>query len=360
MVMKKNKLIRKKMSSLIPAGGLVGLTVVSGLFLTMPVTFADDSNVVDIINITVPSSCNLNSTLDSVHETTINPGTSAEGIGTTTLRVFCNDGDGFAIYAIGYTGEEYGINTLVGDSTGQVINTGTNTSGNSSWAMKITKVTDTSVAYNPANMTIENSFGGYHNVPDVYTKVATFSSATDVTLGAKVQTTYKAYISSGQPTDSYAGKVKYTLVHPANETPVQPIETNSGFIAYYPNTNIYEGSMVDLTNRPAQRLTSSQTSATLLATNYSKDGYGFAGWSDAYDYKTNTTAHFYGPNEDITFTAGQYTDPNPGLSLYAVWVPSEGSLQDTNKVTELCGDGTVEHPGSLTQATFPGISHNRT
>ncbi|MBQ3436668.1 hypothetical protein IJG26_01815, partial [Candidatus Saccharibacteria bacterium] len=85
---------------------------------------------------------------------------------------------------------------------------------------------------------------------------------------------------------------------------------------------------------------------------FSRAGYGFAGWSDVFDYETNPNAHFYGPQETITFTAGQYTGTNNGLALYAVWVKSAGSLQDTSKVATLCGTGT----GSLTAAPTDGTA----
>ncbi len=93
-----------------------------------------------------------------------------------------------------------------------------------------------------------------------------------------------------------------------------------------------------------QTVSSSATSITLLASNFSRTGYGFAGWSDVEDYATNPNAHFYGPQEDINFTAGQYA--TRGLKLYAVWVQSAGSLQsDTASVcanlTTAPTDGTA-------------------
>jgi hypothetical protein len=68
-------------------------------------------------------------------------------------------------------------------------------------------------------MSITNSFDSWHTVPDDYTKVAEYhastgSSATDQSLGAKVETTYASYISTSQPADTYTGKVKYVMVHP--------------------------------------------------------------------------------------------------------------------------------------------------
>ena len=77
---------------------------------------------------------------------------------------------------------------------------------------------------------------------------------------------------------------------------------------------------------------------TLLASNFSRTGYGFAGWSDKYDYATNSSAKFYGPQEDVTVPTG--TTAN-GLSLYAVWVKSQGSLQDTSKVASICSNLTT-------------------
>jgi len=74
-----------------------------------------------------------------------------------------------------------------------------------------------------------------------------------------------------------------------------------------------------------QTVSTSAKSATLLASNFSREGYGFAGWSTTYDYSDPTG--FLGPQEYITFNAGQYTGNNNGLSLYARWIKSAGNLQ---------------------------------
>ena len=120
----------------------------------------------------------------------------------------------------------------------------------------------------------------------------------------------------------------------------------SGYICYHENGANVVGTM------GRQTITASDTSITLLASNFSRTGYGFAGWSDALDYATNPSAHFYGPSEDIEFTAGQYTSPNQGLDLYAVWIEPEGYLQDPDDVANLCGSGT----GSLTPAPTNGTA----
>ena len=276
------------------------------------------------------------------------------GIGKTTLTAICNDDNGFSIYAIGYTGNQYsGENhtKLVGSTTGGAIATKAYASGDttSNWSMKLTKITDSAESYNPQNLTIssdtEGTFSNWHSVPDAYTKVAEYhantgSSTTDTTLGAKLETTYAAYISSSQPADTYIGQVKYTMVHPYTEEPLQPQTTASGKICYYPNGSNVDGTMGCQTI-PTSGTTDdvSPTSATLLASNFSRTGYGFAGWSNKYDYATNPNQEgikFYGPQETITYENGQYVGEGKGLSLYAVWVKSQGSIQDTTKVSEVC------------------------
>ena len=65
---------------------------------------------------------------------------------------------------------------------------------------------------------------------------------------------------------------------------------------------------------------SSYTQTTLIAPNYAKPGYGFAGWI------ASENATPYGPNATIT-TPDLSTS---GLKLYAKWVASAGDLQGWN------------------------------
>ncbi len=325
---------------------LSAITILSGIVLSST-AFADSNIAQDNVSVNVPVSCTMNGTGMTSHTANIPNGTYESEIGTTTLKSFCNDSQGFAIYAIGYTNEEYGNTTLIGASGGQTIVTGTaTTTGNpdvSNWAVKL--ATDSTATY---PLTLDNSFNAYSDIPSTYTKVAHRDSGTDLgssATGAELTTTYAAYISKGQKADTYNGKVKFTLVHPSSEEPAQPHIATSGCINYFANASTAVGQM------GCQTIFSSATYATLWASNFKRDGYGFAGWSDQYNYATNSNANFYGPNQDITFTAGQYTGNNNGLSLYAVWIKSAGSLQDSNKVTSLCGTGGTG--GSLTQAPTP-------
>ena len=319
-------------TELIVAGGMIAAILVSAAVLSS-VRVSADTDVVDEVSITVPSACTMSGNIatGNEHTASINPNTYQNNIGKTTITTFCNDAGGYAIYAIGYTGNEYtgeDHTKLIGTNTNQKISTGTAKTGNSQWAMRITPVTGN---YAP---TIENSYDSenYHIVPDTYEKVATYGNSTDAAggTGSSIETTYAAYISGTQAADTYTGKVKYTLVHPATEVPLQPQATEPGYIAYYPNAKDTEGTM------GRQSLSTSDTSVTLRASNFSRTGYGFAGWSDKFDYATNPEAKFYGPNETINFTAGQYSGTNNGLSLYAVWVKSQGNLQDSAKVASVC------------------------
>ena len=224
---------------------LLTLTLLSGAVLASSVVSADNDSVVDEINITVPVSCTMSGTGMNTHNAEIQNGTYTADIGTTTLHAFCNDNNGFAIYAAGYTGNEVGgtnSNKLVGTSVSSnaTIESGiATTAGNpdiSNWAMKLTMTQDSGDTTGTNAFTIDSapnealpsqaesgatqaSFSQYHVVPNEYTKVAHKNSATDMTTstgGVKLTTTYAAYISKTQAADTYSGQVIYTLVHPAS------------------------------------------------------------------------------------------------------------------------------------------------
>ena len=204
------------------------LSIFSGAFFI--VSNSNATGVADQINVTIPVACSLTSVVDSAHTTTVENSAYEDEVGETTFKVFCNDAEGFAVYAVGYTNDTFGNNTLkpTNLASSYAIATGTATSGDTSnWAMKLTAVTG---IYAPTiHSTEENSntysFTSYHTIPSEYTKVASYSSNTDATTGSSFKSTYAVYASPTQPADSYTGKVKYTIVHPASET--APIETIS-------------------------------------------------------------------------------------------------------------------------------------
>ncbi|MEE0888226.1 MAG: hypothetical protein U0L97_03385, partial [Candidatus Saccharimonadaceae bacterium] len=90
-------------------------------------------------SVTVGTACNFSSNVDNQHNATITNGVNSTDIGKTTLNVTCNDQGGYAVYAIGYTNDEYGNTSLKSSiSDDYNISTGTSTSGNTSnWSMKL-------------------------------------------------------------------------------------------------------------------------------------------------------------------------------------------------------------------------------
>ena len=313
-------------------GILIGAVVFCAIGLMSSISYAETATA--NATVTVGKACTMTATLDSPHSVIVNPGQYVSEIGQTTFKAICNDAGGYAIYVVGNSNNEYGNNKLLASLGGMLnptydIATGTATSGSASnWAMKINAV---SGAYAPA---IQNDFGSYHEVPNAYTKVAQYNSNTDTSTGSSITSTYAAFVKSDQPAGSYNGKVKYTMVHPTAELPLQPQPSTAGYIKYFANASTAVGTM-------GRQSAADGNIVQLFASNFSRNGYGFAGWSDAFDYATNPNAHFYGPMEDIIVPVGTTSD---GLSLYAVWVEPEGYLQDSAKVSQICGRLTKSGP----------------
>lgn len=323
---------------------LMGLTVLSGSFLMSTSVSADD--VVDNINITVPISCSLEGTGMNSHNAIIVNGTYQADIGSTTLKAFCNDTNGFAIYAIGFTDSEYGKTVLTNATLGSSadIATGTATSGNTSnWAMKL--ATNSGATY---AVTLDNSFGSYHAVPAEYTKVAHRDSGTDIgasATGAELTSTYSAYMSQTQPAGTYSGKVKYTLVHPSSHT--APVVCNSEATTIAEAKCLQDFAHVSETNRNS--IIASMTPEQQYTLKDSRDG------------KTYTIAKYQvgnSGNYDIWMTQNLDLDLNSGTtytnedtdigyntttSTYdtAAWSPTRSTYSATSDhIHEWCQGGT--------------------
>ena len=222
------------------------LTLTSALFLSSPSASADNS-VNDDITIDIPITCNLSSTVNTAHTASVVAGSYTANIGKSTIKAACNDNEGFAIYAIGYSNDEYGNTNLIGttDST-NTMPTDTITSGYASgWAMKLTPVSGTYTptivgsTEDPEKEQSTPDFSSYTNIPSTYTKVAYKNSATDTSIGASLETTYAVYVKPTQPADTYEGQVKYTIVHPSTALP--PLTDNQIGVLYDGNGLTFEG-----------------------------------------------------------------------------------------------------------------------
>ncbi len=289
---------------------MLSLTLLSGAVLSAPKASADTSGTVDI-TVNVPAACTLSATNNTLTKT-INPGTS-DTIGISNIKALCNDANGFAIYAVGFTDSTYGNTDLVTDlGSNYSIHTGTDTSA-SNWNMTI----DNDDVANDHVATIENDFDEAHIIPTTYTKIASFASATDQSIGSNITAQFDAYIAPNQAAGTYQGKVKFVLVHPTSaETPCPPNN-----ICYMAN-GADEGSMAhqtsidDGTTAGFNTYIASGSEVTLHASNFSRAGYGFTGWNT----KEDGTGTQYGPMQTITFTEDMSTN---GLVLFANWRAAE-------------------------------------
>ena len=383
---------------------LVGATFASAFILShvTPKAKAEGASA-STATVTVRESCSMIGTTNPPHTADLVNGTYSgtdypSGIGQTTLKAFCNDNSGFAIYAIGYTNNEYGNTTLhwggasnTSDTT-NAINTGLYTAGsttNSTWSMKLTSVSGTYAPTISDGTNNTENFTTWHVVPQEYTKVAYRTAGTDIdnsgtAIDSILTTTYDVYISNTQPVGTYIGQVKYTLVHPnkvdnSNKpvTPMASTDCPANSICYAPNASDIEGSMISTsTSNPTLtaisskyptaakqtwaydasgsglNISASTTSITLITPNYKRAGFGFAGWST--DLEADNSSTVYGPNETITITAGSLS--TNGMILYPVWIASTGNLQGWNG----CGSlADIPTSGRATLASMTALKDIR-
>ena len=344
----KYRLSKQSFSPYLLTGIPLTLTLLSASILTLPSTHADAS-VVDEINITVPVSCSLTGVVDTVHNAEILNGTysgttNANGIGQTTLTTYCNDNSGYAIYAIGYTNNEYGNTKLYWSEapntnpTLNAIDTGiykAGTTTSSTWSMKLNSNPGTyaPIIVGSSNDTEKETntpdFSNFTEVPTEYTKVAYFNSSAGQTTGqgSSLTTTYDAYISNTQPAGTYTGQVKYTLVHPAlAPAPVvcRPEGTTITTIAC----------MQDITATNKTTILASMTEDADYTLKDSRDGkvYHIAKLKDGNIWMTQNLDH------DIVATADFYTNENTDIGYNATtgqyettsWTPSSATMTNAS------------------------------
>ena len=272
--------------------GLLALSLISFGTLTSFAASADDT-AVDLINITVPIACSIESpATDQTYSATMMNNELKSNIGSTTFNVVCNDTAGFAIYAIGYGNNTLGENTMISSAgTSHNIATGTATSGGTSnWAMKLTAVSGATAP------TILNGFGNFHAVPAAWTKVAQFTQAVQSAVGSSFTSTYQVYISGTQAAGTYTGKVRYDLVHPSTSCMSYTVHFNAG---------AGSGTMDD-------QVICSGTSTPLTANTFTPPtNYRFLEWNT----RPDGTGDAYDDEEPVTDLA----DVDGTIDLYAIW-----------------------------------------
>ena len=322
--------------NLIPLS-LASFTILTGTILVSSIVSADDS-VVDEINITVPVSCTMTGTGMDSHNAEINNGQYDSNIGETTMKAFCNDNNGFAIYAIGYTDDEDGKNVLTNSTLGSThdIVTGTALSGDTSnWAMKLSTITSPAPTYPIviAGSTDDTDkeqgdpdFTAFQAVPADYTLVAKRTAGTDIGTtaeGATLKSTYQAYISRTQPAGTYTGQVKYTLVHPHDATK--------------PHKKIY---MQDLTSTTIAQLLPNTHDTAIVVDKRDEQEYTIAKLADGKYWMTENLNIAGGTalsSEDTDFDSS-YALPTTGN-----WTVEDGKLVLPDFATEFDGTRSIAY-----------------
>lgn len=105
------------------------------------------------------------------------------------------------------------------------------------------------------------------------------------------------------------------------------IDCPDGYICYGSTFDDVTGTMndgnyvSDTTSNIGYQSASDGADITLLASNFKRNGYGFAGWNTEVD----GSGIYYGPNQTITAPNDVSTD---GLELYAVWLEPVDTIQD--------------------------------
>ena len=339
----------------------VPATIVFALILSLPHSSARVSSS-DNLAISVPSSCTLFSSVDEAHSASIINGTYESEIGKTTLTTFCNDRNGYSVYAIGYSLNSEGNNKLVSNiNSNYDIVSGTATNGNTSnWAMKLTGVT--TITDNNSNTTVNAntpptitpSFTNYTTVPTEWTKVATIASGTtDMLQGSGFTTTYATYISPTQAAGSYTGQVKYLLTHPSSA----PAET------YYMQ-NISEWADEMMPNEGDSVIATDIRDGKGYWVTRLADGYIWMTQNLDFDITANTTLNSMTTDLNVAYnsTTGQYAEYNDGYSVQngiIYWQPASSATTIDFTGTTVTGwqnSNTAPYTANKTDSTETGHS----
>ncbi|MBQ1387738.1 hypothetical protein IIY68_03035 [Candidatus Saccharibacteria bacterium] len=345
------------------------LVIISTLFLSLPHSSAEgntsgDITKVDNISLTLNVSCTLSATELTPHNITLEgSGLHRENIGTTKVGVFCNDNNGYNIYAIGSSNNIDGNTDLVvnGLSSDYNIKTGVYSSGNtiSSWGMKLTAGTGTGAGgADVTPPTINNGYNSYNVIPNVYTLVASRPSSTNMDMdanpdvtGSYFTTTYDIYASSVQPAGTYEGKVKYILTHPNTNAPSTINDIDAAF-ALNGKQKVYQDSkgsyyaMQDMSSEICNSVTKTgETTATQLVDTRDNKLYWVAKLDDGKCWMTSNldldiggtgVAALTSENTDISTTAsgsGIYANGYTGSGGVWTWTPVSTAITSNTKIT---------------------------
>ena len=344
---------------------LVGLPllVVSAFVLSLPHSTATGSGSTsssDHVYFSLDTSCTMSSELINPHTVNINGGQYKTNVGTTKLNTYCNDGNGYSIYAIGSSNSTDGNTDLINsDNNNYNISTGIYDSSTatpnapSSWSMKLTAGTGSGDTLTPP--TIVNGYDDYSEIPNIYTQVAKRTSETEMNTntdvtGSYLTTTYAIYTNSYQPAGSYGGNVKYVMIHSHSNMQTASSLELAFFLAGKEKIQLDENhsyyAMQDMTSDICASVSGDgETTATQLVDIRDNKLYWITKLKDGHCWMTqnldtdiNSSIEFSSLNTDLNviYNNGQYAEYNSGYTQVGniiYWRPNSNTINFTNTVT---------------------------
>lgn len=307
---------------------LSGSFALFGVGKAFALTYSSDVGV----KFTFNSSLQVNVSADLIISN-LSPGTDSDS-NIIDVVVKTNNATGYTLNATVGNNTNYNTRNLVHNLSGSSANFASINFGSS--LSNLTTDNTWGYSYSTNNGSTWSNYDGLPLYSDE-TNIATLKTATgpaSTNAGDKVNFKIAAKAATSQYSGEYNNVINFVAT--ANPVPtLGPVACESGKICY--NANVLDPTEVlgtmgkQTTDDVSGNTITGNMSVMLLASNFSRRGYGFAGWSDTYDYAYNTSANLYGPQEEITTPA----DMSSGLSLYAIWMPSAGSIQsDANTVCD--------------------------
>ena len=311
---------------------------IKGAYATNPAA------VVDTLTVTVDSTCHLTHSGGGTYTKTINPG-STDTVTANTITATCNDAGGYAIYAIGYSGDSFeGNNTDLISST----NANWNIKTDGSYADSFWKVQFAA----SGQATVTSPYTTYQQIPATYAKVASYNESTP---SGSIVPTYQISLGSGQPAGTYEGKVQYVLVNPSGaaapamissmqnmsassctSTPSQVRDTRDDHV--YTVQRLADGKCWMMENLDLGRtaLTADLTSSnTNLATNVTASTFN--------SWKKTTGSGTYDAGEYISVSGTDSTSGTAYGTLYNYYAASAGTISgssnSSNASYDICPAG---------------------
>jgi uncharacterized protein (TIGR02145 family) len=371
----------------------IPLLIVSGIVLShlsFHSSATGSSSGVDQIQFSLSSSCTMSSVVNEAHTKEINNGTYHSDVGKTTITTLCNDGNGYSVYATGYSNNEDGNTKLINAEHPEYsIDTGLATSGLiSNWAMKLNNIPDDP---SPTPPVIEPAYDNtYGLVPQYWTRVTSRpSGTTDMDEGSSFTTTYAIYTTSNQHAGAYNGQVKYVLTHPsiqpyvyymqevdkwknmiALEESVQAIDMRDGkkyWVTKLKDGNIWMTQNLDLeiggTNTAPLNSNNTDISTTASGSSIYTDGYtkqdGVWTWNPV---STAITSNYYISGTTVNPSAwptNDYTTPYSAEGGDTYYYTSNTTADDTRfNSLQACKDAS--HTEDECKRYFAGNYYNWT